>query len=176
MKTTISLRKALADKQLLGKVLSGDTWRAGRILLTAAMGEVLRDDERNTFTELTGREREPGQRIEELVAVVGRRGGKSRAMSTLAAYIAGLCKHDLAPGETGVVLCIAPDQRQASVVLEYCAAAFDQSPILKQLITSRTADTLRLSNGISIEVRSSNFRRPRGSTYIAVIADEAAFW
>ena len=92
MKTTISLRKALADKQLLGKVLSGDTWRAWRILLTAAMGEVLRDDERNTFTELTGREREPGQRIEELVAVVGRRGGKSRAMSTLAAYIAGLCR------------------------------------------------------------------------------------
>jgi hypothetical protein len=42
MKPTISLRKTLADRQLLGKVLSGDTWRAWRILLTAAMGEALR--------------------------------------------------------------------------------------------------------------------------------------
>src|SRR5262245_29985579 len=176
MKPQTTIRRALSDKKILGKVLDGPTWRAWRILLTAAMGEALRDDERNTFTELTGRTTEPGQRGPELVAVVGRRGGKSRAMSVLSAYIAGLCGHDLAPGETGVVLCIAPDQKQAAIVLDYCTAAFEQSPILKQLIDSRTADALRLNNGIGIEVRSSNFRRLRGPTYIAVIADEAAFW
>ena len=33
MKPRATIRKALADKQLLGKVLSGDTWRAWRILL-----------------------------------------------------------------------------------------------------------------------------------------------
>src|SRR4029450_10068034 len=69
-----------------------------------------------------------------------------------------------------------PDQKQAKIALDYCAAAFEQSPILKQLIANRNSDTLELTNGISIEVRSASFRRLRGPTYIAVIADEAAFW
>jgi hypothetical protein len=97
-------------------------------------------------------------------------------MATLATYIGGLCSHQLVPGETGVVLLIAPDQRQAKIALDYCTAIFEQSPILKQLIANRTADTLELTTGISIEVRSANFRRLRGPTYIAAICDEAAFW
>jgi hypothetical protein len=97
-------------------------------------------------------------------------------MATLAAFIAGLCKHPLAPGERGVLLCIAPDQRQASITLNYATAAFEASAIMSQLIANRTADTLELTNRISIEVRAASFRRLRGPTYIAVIADEAAFW
>jgi hypothetical protein len=176
MKPTISIRKALIDKKLLGKVLTGPSWAAWRTLMIAAMGEALTDAERVTFTQLTGRVQEPLQRVEELCAVVGRRGGKSRAMATLATYIAGLCKHDLVPGERGIVLMIAPDQRQAGIALNYAEAAFEASPILKQLIANRTADTLELTNGITIEVRAASFRRLRGPTYVAVIADEAAFW
>jgi hypothetical protein len=125
---------------------------------------------------ITQRDDEPLQRVEELVAVVGRRGGKSRAISTLAAYIAGLCEHPaLVRGERGVLLIIAPDQRQATICLDYCTAAFEDSPILKQLVDQRTRDTLRLTNNIDIEVRASDFRRLRGPTFIAVIADECAF-
>ena len=173
---TVSIRQALADKQLLGQALSGSTWESWRILLTALMGEKLTAAERKVFTTLTGRATEPLQRVEEFCAVVGRRGGKSRAMATLACYIAALCQHKLVPGETGVVLLIAPDQRQAAIALEYADAGFATSPILKQMVANRTADTLTLTNGISLEVRSSSFRRLRGPTYIAVIADEAAFW
>jgi hypothetical protein len=176
MKPRIALRKAFADKQLLGAVLAGPTWRAWRVLMIAAMGERLTDDERVTFTQLTGRATEPGERVEELVAVVGRRGGKSRAMATLATYIGGLCDHSLVRGERGVVLLIAPDQRQAAIALDYATAAFEQSPILKQLIANRNSDTLTLTTGISIEVRAASFRRLRGNTFCAVVCDEAAFW
>ena len=110
MKPRATIRKALSA--LLGSVLDGTSWRAWRVLLIAAMGEALTADERAVFTKLTGREREPGQRVEEFVAVIGRRGGKSRAMATLASYIAGFCDHTLVHGERGIVLCIAPDQRQ----------------------------------------------------------------
>jgi hypothetical protein len=48
-------------------------------MMIAAMGEALTDEERVTFTALTGRAQEPLQRVEEFAAVVGRRGGKSRA-------------------------------------------------------------------------------------------------
>jgi hypothetical protein len=45
------------------------------------------DDERAIFAKLTGRERESPRPVEEFLAVVGLRGGKSRALATLAAYI-----------------------------------------------------------------------------------------
>jgi hypothetical protein len=178
VKPNISLRQALSDPKLLGSLLSGDSWCAWRVLLIAAMGEPLRDDERALFKELTGREREPGRRVDELVGVIGRRGGKSRAIATLAAFIGGLCDHrdTLVPGETGVVLCIAPDQRQAAITLDFAVAAFEATPLLRQLIAGRTSDALTLKNGITVEVRAANFRRLRGPTYVAVIADEAAFW
>src|SRR5262245_18744269 len=167
----IPLRKAL---NLLN--LRGDTWRAWRTLLIAANGETLTADERELYTKLTGRATEPLQRVEELCIVAGRRGGKSRSMAALTSYLAAMCKHDLVPGETGVVLLIAPDQRQAAIALNYAIAIFEESPILKQLMARQTADTLELTNGISLEVRSASFRRLRDPTCIAVIADEAAFW
>jgi len=127
VRPSVPLRTALGDPQLLGSVLAGDSWRSWRCLLIAAQGEALTDDERAIFTSLTGRAREPLQRVEELAAVVGRRGGKSRAMATLACYLASLCSHDLVRGETGVLLCIAPDQRQAGIVLGYAGAVSRRS-------------------------------------------------
>src|SRR5262245_9442124 len=174
----VPLREALSDPNLLGTAIAGDSWRSWRTLLIAAMGEELREEEREIFTQLTGREREPSQRVDEFAAVIGRRGGKSRAMATLATYIAGLCDHcdALVPGERGVLLCVALDQRVAKIILDYAEACFERSPILKQLIVNRTADALELANGITLEVRPASFRKLRGPTYIAVIADELAFW
>jgi phage terminase large subunit-like protein len=178
MQPETTIRRALTDEHLLGSSLAGDSWQAWRTLLIAATGEELTPGERQLFTTLTGRAREPLQRVEELVAVVGRRGGKSRALATLACYVAGLCDHrqNLAPGERGVVLCIAPNQRQAFICLNYATAAFEQSPILAQLIEGRTQHTLELTNRVTIEVRAASFRSLRGPTYLCVIADESAFW
>src|SRR5207344_2640704 len=174
----VALREALSDPNLLGTAIAGDSWRSWRVLLIAAMGEELTENEREIFTQLTGREREPLRRIDQFAAVIGRRGGKSRAIATLATYIAGLCDHQdaLVPGERGVLLCVALDQRVAKIILDYAEACFERSPILKQLIANRTADALELTNGISVEVRPASFRKLRGPTYIAVIADELAFW
>ena len=178
MRPQVTLRKALQDPHLLGNALPGDTWQSWHILLIASMGEELTEDERIIFKQLTGRDREPKQRVDQFVAIVGRRGGKSRSMATKAAYLAGLCDHTdaLVPGERGVLLCVALDQRVAKIVLDYCEATFERSPILKQPIANRTQDALELTNGISIEVRPASFRKLRGPTYVAVIADELAFW
>jgi hypothetical protein len=176
MKPRVSMREALSDPNLLGNALPGDTWRPWRILLIAAMGEALTDDERVVFRQFTGRDREPGVRCDELVFVVGRRGGKSRAMSVLAAYLGGLCDHTLVPGERGVMLLIAPDQRQARISLDYASANFAQSPILKQLVVDSNSEAIHLKNRINVEVRAASFRRLRGPTYIGVIADESAFF
>jgi hypothetical protein len=63
VKPEATLRRALTDRNLLGGVLAGDSWRAWRVLLIAAMGELLTEDERALFTQLTGRSQEPLQRV-----------------------------------------------------------------------------------------------------------------
>lgn len=174
----ITLREALDDVELLGNTLSGSSWAAWRTILIGAMGEPLTESERVRFKDLTARDREPERPVEELVLVVGRRGGKSRAISVLATYIAALIDHSstLVRGERGVLLVVAQDQRQADVCLDYVDANFQSSPVLRQLVEARTQRTLRLTNNITIEVRSCDFRRLRGPTYICCICDELAFW
>ena len=80
-------------------------------------------------------------------------------MAMLACYIAALCDARSAGARRARhrVACIALDQKQAKIMLDYCQATFEHSPILRQLIANRTSDTLELTNGISIEVRPAAF-------------------
>jgi hypothetical protein len=178
VRAAVSMRAALSDPALLGRTLSGPSWDAWRIMLIAANGENLNEDERQIFLRFTGREREPGQRIEEAEFLIGRRGGKDRAASVLATYLAAFVNWSkvLAKGERGLVLCIGPDQRQAQITRDYIEGVFDGSKILSRLIVNRTADAIELSNDITIEVRAASFRRLRGVTCVAVIATEASFF
>ena len=174
----ISLRRALADRQLLGAIMSGDSWAVWRSILIASQGEALTDAERATFTKLTGRDREPLERCEEVFAIVGRRGGKTRAAAVLSVFMSALHDHrsKLAVGERGVVLFLAANVKQAQVAFHYASGIFDSVPLLKRLVVNRTADTITLANGIDLEIRAATFRGLRGMTAVTVIADEAAFW
>jgi hypothetical protein len=174
----ISLREALADPALLGNALAGPSWHTWRSLLLATMGERLTAGELAIFQRVTGRTLAPPSRVDEAAYVIGRRGGKDRAASVLATYLAALVDWSpvLVKGERGLVLCIGPDQRQAKITRDYIEGAFDASPVMASLVSNRTADSIELSNKISIEVRAASFRRLRGVTCVAVIATEAAFW
>ena len=159
-------------------VLAGPTWLPWRTILIASLGEPLTEDERVIFNKLTGRDREPGTSVSELEIVAGRRGGKTRALAALATYLASLVdyKDVLIPGETGVLLCLAQDQRVATKILDFCEEDFASSPVLKQLVRGRSSEVLELRNNMSIEVRPASFRKLRGPTYVGVICDELAFW
>ncbi len=178
MKPLLSMRSALEDPALFEPILGGDSWFAWRVMLLAMFGEELTRKERIEFERLTRRPIEPRQMVEVFVGIIGRRGGKSRAMAVAAAFIAALCDHsaNVVPGERPLVLCLAQNQLQARVVFNYVAAIFDECPVLKGLVTNRTSDTLTLSNGIAIEVRAASFRGLRGLTTVAVLADETCFW
>jgi hypothetical protein len=175
----VTLRRALTDKKLLGNSLVGSSWHRWRSLLLATMGESLTQPELEAFQQVTNRPAPPTQRVQEAAYVVGRRGGKDQAIGAgLAPYLA--CCVDWRPvlsrGERGLVLCIAPDQRQARITLDRVEGALDASPLLSRMVIGKTADTIDLSNRVSIEVRAASFRRLRGVTCVAVIANEAAFW
>jgi phage terminase large subunit-like protein len=175
MRRLFTMRQALSDPDLLGGVLEGESWSAWRTMLIALMGEELTAEERIVFTSLTGRDREPGILVEEFWAIVGRRGGKTRAMSALATYIAGLCEYDFAPGERGVIPIMAASKQQANVAFQYIAAVFARPPF-DRLKIGGTADSISLSTGVDIQVRPASSRTIRGLTAVAVIADEIAYW
>jgi hypothetical protein len=178
MTPLISLRAALDDPALLGGSMPGPTFLPMRSILLASMGEALTDEERVVFTQLTGRLREPLRRVDETIIVKGRRAGGSLAMGKVVIpFLAGLCRWPmLAGGERGVLLVLAQDQRTADQVLDYAESSFAASPMLSTLVESRTVRMLSLNNGVDVEVRAADRRRLRGLTYIAVIADEVAFW
>lgn len=179
MKPIVTMREALAEPDLLGGAIPGDSWLPWRTLLIAAMGEALTDEERALFTTLTGRESEPLELVEELWAIVGRRGGKTRSAGTLAAYVGALCDHSgyLAPGERGVIPILAASQSQAGKAFMHARGVLEHSPVLAQQIEGEpTSDTIRLATGIDIEVKTANFRTVRGVTAPAAICDEVAFW
>jgi hypothetical protein len=150
----------------------------GRTLLIAAMGERLTASERGTFTAFTGRQHEPLKRVSQFAVIAGRRGGKTQAVAALGTYLSAVCDYRgvLAPGETGVLLALAQDQRIAKKILDFVESNLRRSKILRQRFVGRTQDAIELNNGVRIEVRPASFRKLRGPTYIGVIADELAFW
>ena len=179
MKPRVTMRAALRDPALLGNVLRGDSWFGWRVLLIAAAGERLTDEERLEFKRLTNREHEPGVMIKEFVAIFGRRAGKSLAMACFMVWIAAMCDHRSvlkAPGEVGVALCLSRDQKVAKVILQYIDGILRQSKMLRSLIVNRTADLIVLKNRVTCEVRPCSSKVLRGPTYICIVCDEVAFW
>jgi hypothetical protein len=178
MKPLVSMRRALEDANLFGSILPGESWASWRILLIAMMGEPLTDAEREVFAQLTGREREPLQRVEEFWGCIGRRGGKTRAIAVLAAYQASLVDFAdvLAPGEKASLPILSHTVDQAQKCFSYLDGIFSTVPALKKLVVGQTADTITLSTRVVIECRPASFRSIRGGTACAAVADEIAVW
>ena len=112
--------------------------------------------------------------------ICGRRSGKSRCASVIAAHVAALADvSKLVPGETGVVLICAASKRQAAVVYNYVRALFADVPSLRPLVAGEAASEdvkiLDLRHRTRIEVRSASFRLVRGMTLLCAIIDEVAF-
>lgn len=83
----------------------------------------------------------------------------------------------MVPGERGTVLVIAADRRQARVIFRYITALITETPLIAGLVDGEvTQDGIDLSNGITIEISTANFRSVRGYTLVAALCDEIAFW
>jgi Phage Terminase len=172
-----TIDRALTDRNLLGAALGNpSTWAVWLSILRAAFTLPMSDQDKELFAQVSGGRTPPTQRVRELWAIVGRRGGKSRVAAALAVYLACFCKYKLAPGEVGTVLVVANNKDQAQIVFNYALAFFQFSPVLAKEVGSTTASEIRLKNGLVISVHANSFRSVRGRTLVAVIFDETAFW
>ncbi len=178
MKILTTMRAALNDPQIFGSILAGPSWDVWRVILVASMGEELDDGEREVFKTVTGREHEPNARVDELWMICGRRAGKTRAISVLAAYIAIFVDFSdvLAPGERASLPIMSASMWQAQKCKQYLNGIFSDVPALARLVIGQSNDTISLNTRIDIECRPASFRTIRGGTFAALIGDEVAFW
>lgn len=175
----VTMRRALEDPNLLGRLLPGPSWAVWRALLIASRGEPLTADELTLFRARTGRDEAPAAPVEELAIVSGRRSGKTAASSVLAIYLSALVDwSDVVTrgGERGVLLFLAQSQRTARIAFRYAQHAFQELPLLAKEVAGITQETISLRRGIDLEIRPASFRGLRGITSIGVVADEVAFW
>ena len=174
----LTIDRAMEDGQLLGAALGpvDPTWRVWLVVLRAMYGLKLTEDELRIFHTVAGDRSPPSQRVRELWAIIGRRGGKSRIAAAIAVYIACFVKHKLAPGERGMVLVLAASLDQSKSVFGYALAFLQESPVLRREIVDYTTSEIRLRNGIVIASHANSFRSVRGRTLLAVIFDEVSFW
>ena len=171
-------------RPLFGKDLS--SWTAWRSFVAALYGLPFENEEESLLYQLgTLRETVPEGGFSEAYCVCGRRGGKSRITSLIAAHEAlfGNWKEKVAPGERAWVFVIATDKDQSKIILSYTEAflrLFDDPKAThkkdRSLIESQTQDEIHLTNGVSIAVKACTFRASRGYSTCLVIMDELAFW
>jgi hypothetical protein len=169
--------EALRDPVLLGAALgNASTWSTWLVVLRAAFGLELDQDQQQVFAAVAGGRAPPTRRVRELWCVCGRRSGKSRVASALAVFLACFQRHKVAKGEQPMILVLSSTIDQSRVVFNYCLGFLRESPVLQQEIVDTTRHEIRLRSGVTIAVHPNSFRSVRGRTLCGVIFDEISFW
>lgn len=160
------------------KLLPEASWDAWRVALKAIVGLPLTDADHVLFTGCTNRARPPSPAAcREFWAIVGRGGGKSRITAFIGMCMATLRKYKVAPGETPLVLLMAPNKEQTAIILNYLRAFLQLAqPFTGVSIVRDTGEGLDLSNGIHIRPQVASHRTVRGFSCCAVLLDEASWF
>jgi hypothetical protein len=177
-KAVLDIGAALTDERLFGRWFGAKSWSGWRTVVRAANGEPLSRSERAFFATVAGDRAPPSKPVKELWCLCGRRSGKDSMASVIAAYMAASFKGAgvLRPGERATLACLAVDRSQASIVHDYTKAYFEAVPALSAMVRRETVDGLELTNGVDIQITTSDFRAARGRSYLGIVMDEVAYW
>lgn len=169
----LSIIEAIRDPNILGDQLSA----AQEAALCALYGLPLSDAHRALAGQCAGGAWRPGVEYREAAFICGRRSGKSdKLAANVALYEAFFRDHHLSAGETGIVLLLAQNMRQAKVVRGYIEGKIRRSPVLQRHVVAARAHELELDNRITIAIHPASFRAIRGLSVVSCICDEIAFW
>jgi hypothetical protein len=173
----VTILDALRDPHLFGALLPFRdlaSWQAWLTFLSAVYGLPMCESQIATFRAHTGRSAPRPSGYSEAVAIVGRQSGKTRIAATLAVFEAITAPSDQA--ETYALL-VSQDHRAAlRTLLKYAIAPFDFVPMFTASVVSRVADTLSLTNGLSIAAYPCRPAAVRGLRARVVVIDELAFF
>jgi Terminase large subunit, T4likevirus-type, N-terminal len=174
----MKITRAISDPKVFARFFKGETWHAWRVFLTALFALPLTSEQIEVYRKHTGRSAPPTEPLHEAWLVIGRRGGKSFILATIAVFLAAFYdwRPFLGPGEIATIMIIARDRRQARVIKRFVSGLLHEVPMLRGTIEDEGAETISLKNKINIEIHTASFRSTRGYTIVAALLDEIAFW
>jgi len=172
----VNIVSATLDEALFADTFGAESWTAWRWALAAIFALACPSATAlDLYRSCTGRSVWPTRRAREVWALIGRRGGKSRVAALIAVWLACFRSYQLVAGERGVVLVVAADRAQARVTLGYVRALLEH-PMLVPLVHADRAESIDLTNGITIAIATASYRTIRGRTVIGAVLDEVCFW
>lgn len=142
--------------------------------IKAAYGSELTPAELELFRSLSGGLEPPEGGTDELLAVVGRRGGKSETIARLAVFEAIHGGHEiaLAPGQVAIIPIISPLREQGQQILNY-ATGIARLPQVAPLVDGEpTRDSIRFKSGIEIKIMTADAVNVSGPTVCLAVRDE----
>lgn len=178
----MNILQFLDSPELTPGTMKGETWEPWRAALSGMFGLPMDANRRSLFNKLAGTRRPPAKRVKECYVIAGRRSAKSHTTAAVATYMATIgvemegIASKLAPGERGFVLCIAVDRAQAAVVFNYVKGILEASPMLSGMVAKWGAESVELTNGITIQIATNSYKAIRGRAAVATIFDEACFY
>ena len=175
----MDILRAIGDPKVFGSHFRDkESWQAWFAFLAALFGLALTPEQAAIYQQCTGRSAPPTGSASEAWLVCGRRAGKSFILALVAVFLAAFFdwRPYLGPGERATIMVIAADRRQARTIMRYVRGLLKATPMLAQLIEAERAESLDLSNRVTVEVHTASFRTVRGYTIVAALLDELAFW
>lgn len=112
----------------------------------------------------------------QLVARVGRRGGKSSSFSRLAVVEALYGDHQVPPGDTGVVAIVSTDRQEAASRLTTIQAILDALGVAYAPWGDGAIGIRLVGRRIGVRVYTASIKGVSGFTSIFVLCDEVAKW
>jgi hypothetical protein len=175
----LNITQAIQDAHLFKPLFRKlETWASWVVFLKVLFALRMSKDELALYQQCTGREKPPKAPFREAWVPTGRRSGKSFIAALVAVFLA--CFRDyrphLAPGERAMILIIAADRSQAQNIFRYIKGFLASNPMLSKMVEAEKAESVDLTNRVTIQVATCSYRSIRGFTAAAVICDEVAFW
>jgi len=154
------------------------TWNNWLIFLKALFGLKLSKEEMKVFRKCTKLRKQPEERLREAWICSGRRSGKSRTISILACFLAlfmDWSKH-ISRGERPYIFIISPNKDQGQIILNYIRELLNLNDSLRSMIQRELSESIELTNGITISIKSASWRSTRGFSALAVILEEVCYF
>lgn len=176
----------MKDPDIFGRTLlfphpDYKTWKNWELFLKKVYGLPVYGKEGKNFIiectkrgDLIDKDKTPG--FDNVFAIIGRRGGKSRISGLVAAYEALFVDWSqyLAPGEKAGIFVVAPQKKQAKIVFGYIRAFIRNYK--KEMIVREGEEFIELSNNVTILIQACSSRGLRGFSTASIILDELAFF
>lgn len=157
---------------------TGADWTPWRAFLAALYGLPMTKQELEIYRLCTGRKQSPSEPATEAWMPIGRRGRKSAVEAVLASYVGIYRDHTeyMAPGEFARIPLLSKTKTDAQQVKRYIEAIF-AAPSLAWLVEKDpTAESIRLSTMVDIDIRAATISAGRGPSSPLAILDEVAFF